>query len=80
MLRMLIMAGASSCLSFVIYTTLSSIHARAVIVLELLQNFAPYRDPRLSDAMEKLFGDTASLSESCFMPKALTGNDRPQLD
>jgi hypothetical protein len=45
---------------------------------ELLQNFTPDRVPRLSDAMEKLFGGAAGLalgaiSESCFMPRAVYG-------
>ena len=126
MLRKLIIAGAWSCLVFIIYATLPSINTRpeiagsfftvlqhfgayavlgflfhlayprhltfvcimvfgSAVVLELLQNLAPDRDPRLSDAIEKLFGGAAGLalggiSESYFMSKALTRNDRPQRD
>jgi hypothetical protein len=45
---------------------------------ELLKTFTPDRVPRLSDAMEKLFGGTAGLalgaiSESCCMPRAVYG-------
>jgi hypothetical protein len=57
----------------------------SAVVLELLQNLAPDRDPRLSDAMEKLFGGAAGLalgiiSESYVTLKALSQNDRQQRD
>ena len=123
MLRKLAIAGAWSCLAFIIYATLSSIDARPVIaggyftilerfgayavlgflfhlayprhltfvciivfasavVLELLQNFVPDRDPRLLDAVEKLLGGAVGLVssgifQSIFAAKLITGNDRP---
>jgi hypothetical protein len=57
----------------------------SAVVLELLQNMVPDRDPRLSDAVEKLFGGAAglvlgSISESYFAVKALRRHDRPQRD
>ena len=122
MLHKLIIAGAWSCLAFIIYATLSPINLRPVIaggffailerfgaylvlalllylaypryltfvcimvfgsavILELLQNFVPDRDPRLLDAMEKLLGGTAGIvlgiSQSSIWPKLIPGNDRP---
>jgi VanZ family protein len=123
MLRKLAIAGAWSCLAFIIYATLSSIDARPVIaggyftilerfgayavlgflfhlayprhltfvcimvfggavVLELLQNFVPDRDPRFLDAVEKLLGGTVGLVssgifQSFFAAKQINGNDRP---
>jgi hypothetical protein len=54
----------------------------SAVVLELLQNLAPDRDPRLLDAVEKLLGGTVGLVSSgifqlIIMPKLITGNDRP---
>ena len=54
----------------------------SAVVLELLQNFAPDRDPRFLDVVEKLLGGTVGLVssgifQSIFMPKFITGNDRP---
>jgi hypothetical protein len=52
---------------------------------ELLQNFMPDRVPRLSDAMEKLFGGQLVWRWVLFpnhasCPEPFTGNYRPQLD
>jgi hypothetical protein len=57
----------------------------SAVVLELLQNIAPDRDPRFSDAVEKLFGGAAGLvlggiSESYFTIKAVRRHDRSQPD
>src|SRR5271155_5518755 len=54
----------------------------SAVVLELLQNFVPDRDPRLLDAVEKLLGGAVGLVssgifQSIFMPKLIAGNDRP---
>ena len=57
----------------------------SAVVLELLQNIAPDRDPRLSDAVEKLFGGAAGLVlggifESYLTIKAVGRHDRTQRD
>jgi VanZ family protein len=51
----------------------------SAITLELLQNLVPDRDPRLADAIEKLFGGTMGLVlgrifHSSFSPKSAQGS------
>jgi hypothetical protein len=50
----------------------------SAVVLELLQNLAPDRDPRLLDAVEKVLGGTAGLVssgifQSIIMPQLTAG-------
>jgi VanZ family protein len=107
MIHKLIAIAAWACLVFIVYATLSSLHARpeltgvgfykafftvverfgayavlgflfylaypgrivsvcilvlgSAVILELLQNFVPDRDARVSDALEKLAGGVAGM-------------------
>jgi VanZ family protein len=121
MIHKLIAVAAWACLIFIVYATLSSLHARPeltgigfykafftvvervgaygvlgflfylaypnrialvcvlvlgnAVILELLQNFVPDRDARVSDALEKLAGGVAGiLAAKAFL--VLTGKQR----
>ena len=57
----------------------------SAVVLELLQNLAPDRDPRLLDAVEKLLGGTVGLAssgifQSIIMPNRRSNSSRGDAD